>query len=194
MGGMGSGSIRKNTSPSEYFPLDMRLLKRHAKLAPGQRIPVQWLEDSRLSLRATVDIHDGYLAISFASSALQAHARSRSFTVSLARTTCFYGGSRHWFLCPNPGCRRRAAILYIKDDLACRKCRGFSYETQRIAVGSRAFARAQTLRLQLGGSPELHHPFPAKPRRMHEWTYTRRCIKILAAELRASKELLDQLP
>jgi hypothetical protein len=85
-------------------------------------------------------------------------------------------------------------ILYGDGNFVCRKCRGISYQIQRIAPSCRALARAQLLRAKLGASLDVSAPLPPKPKGMHSWTYTKLGIRVLVAERKAAAELLQALP
>lgn len=86
-------------------------------------------------------------------------------TIKVTRTSCNYGGTRPWFLCPRGGCGRRVAILYGGSDFGCRTCRRLTYPTQRIPPTSRSLDRAQRLRVRLGGSVDMTQPFPGEAKR-----------------------------
>ena len=92
--------------------------------------------------------------------------------VELAYTDQHLGGRRTWFLCPT--CDHSCALLYRRrGDLACRKCHGLAYESQRCSRSDRLTLRAQRIRRRLGGSGNLSKPFPERPRGMHRRTYAR---------------------
>ena len=84
---------------------------------------------------------------------------------SLAWTSCNFGGSRPWFLCP--GCDQRVAILYWDEEemtageLLCRRCLDLGYQSQREGLIARAKRRVEKARLRLapdGGRPKgMHH-------------------------------------
>lgn len=60
----------------------------------------------------------------------------RVFEVSLTTTQQGHGGLRRWFSCPD--CGRRCAVVYLRGGiLACRKCHGLVYASQRESHGSR---------------------------------------------------------
>lgn len=63
----------------------------------------------------------------------------------LDETTCHFGGSRSWLLCPTQGCGRRTQSLFIDEcgRIACRKCLGLLYESQ---YGGRAEKKLTRLR------------------------------------------------
>ena len=56
--------------------------------------------------------------------------------ISITTTPCFYGGVRHWFLCPavvdGVLCEDRASKLYLPPGgklFGCRQCYGLTYES-----------------------------------------------------------------
>jgi hypothetical protein len=101
-------------------------------------------------------------------------------------TPCHLGGSRAWFLCPSQkgrSCGRRAAILYLAIDVfCCRYCLNLKYLSQSESPRLRGVARAQKVRMRLGGTGNLTEPFPTKPPGMHWKTYQRLKAKALARE------------
>ena len=99
--------------------------------------------------------------------------RNMEYPVSITWTPCHYGGARAWFICPERGCGRRVAILYGGGVFACRQCYQLVYDSQRWTAHDRALAKAQRIRLQLGGSTSMFERFPRKPEGMHRKTYER---------------------
>lgn len=91
--------------------------------------------------------------------------------VLIERTSCNYGGTRPWFLCPL--CYGRAFKLYGGRRFLCRSCRGFAYTSQRESDMYRLLTRAQDIRIRLGGTGNTSAPFPPKPKGMHWRTYWR---------------------
>jgi hypothetical protein len=82
------------------------------------------------------------------------------------------GSCRPWFECPY--CRRRSALIYIGDeDIACRRCFGLAYASQREPVRQRGLMKAQKIRMRLGGNPSMVGKFPDRPKGMHWKTYHR---------------------
>lgn len=83
----------------------------------------------------------------------------------LAWTSCNFGGSRPWFVCP--GCDQRAAILYWDEEevpageLLCWRCLDLGYQSQREGPIERAKKRVEKARARLssdGGRPKgMHH-------------------------------------
>jgi hypothetical protein len=65
-------------------------------------------------------------------------------------------------------------VIYIGDeDIACRRCFGLAYASQREPVRQRGLMKAQNIRMKLGGSPSMIDRFPARPKGMHWKTYQR---------------------
>jgi hypothetical protein len=88
---------------------------------------------------------------------------------SLAWTSCNFGGSRPWFVCP--GCDRRAAILYEEEEemsgaVLCRHCLELGYQSQREGPIARAKRRVEKARARLG-------PDGSRPKGMHLATYSK---------------------
>jgi len=189
VGGTGSGRQSKNVLKSSFFRLKIGDLDLGEKLTIG----LERRRDSKVVSRAFISPKGSYLSIRL----LEWHADKKfsevEETVQVRWTACRFGGKRPWFVCPSTECGRRVTILYGNRGLACRKCRGFSYPSQRIPPESRALARAQDLRIRLGGSVDISQPIPPKPKGMHTWTYTSLCLRLLRAESEANAELSSWL-
>ena len=172
MGGPGSG--RRNGTPvtGSRVSIDVRKLQRRGLLKPGlvigakpvgeqQRLPPFQLrvgaEELTLTVRQCMGGDVG---------------GSRDYHVGLERTSCNFGGSRAWFLCP-AGCGRRVALLYFGDHgkLACRRCSKLNYRSQREAESDRALRRANEIRKKLGWPPGVVRGHGVKPKGMHWATY-----------------------
>jgi hypothetical protein len=55
--------------------------------------------------------------------------RDASLTIRIDHTSCNYGGSRPWFVCPV--CHHRAGVLYLRAGrFACRCCNRVAYVSQ----------------------------------------------------------------
>jgi hypothetical protein len=167
MGGSGSGRrwYRKATT-SNYHQLDVRDWRRAGWLGRPFFFCHWWKVEIGASTRSVPDVVLLY----------RRNEQSRQRIpdrVRLEWTPCNYGGSRPWFLCPQRGCGRRVAILYVGSTLACRHCRQLAYDSQQDSGFRRLVRRARAIRLKLGGSPSLMDPFPGKPNGMHWRTYRR---------------------
>jgi hypothetical protein len=104
--------------------------------------------------------------------------------VQLAKTSCHYGGSRFWFLCP--GCWRRVGKVYLPTGIyyrgvrmqqwRCRHCWGLTYEQRQIGRGGGAFGwlleqRADRLLDHSGITVE--QGYFRRPKRMRQVTFVR---------------------
>jgi hypothetical protein len=193
MGGMGSGRPCLNTLASDVRRLDLRSLQSAGALTPYARARWEWSSGEKIVATASTECTDQLLMLTYRTGAGTCWT-SRTLSLPLTWSACNFGGRRAWFRCPAPNCGRRVVILYGDDKFVCRKCRRISYESQRITPSERALARAQTLRVRFGASVDLSSPLAPKPKGMHSWTYTRRCIRIFAAERKAAEEVLRVLP
>jgi hypothetical protein len=85
--------------------------------------------------------------------------------ILLERTRCL-DAERTWFLCYK--CGRRCARLYVSSiDVACRKCAGLQFTSQRQRRATRLKTRANKIRWQLWSEGEKI----IRPRFMHQKTY-----------------------
>ena len=192
MGGIGSGRPKKNGLPTEFFRLDVRWLQRHKVLVPGCTRGLRLGRNGGYRAQLWTRFEPTRLVVDFDLGQDLFGARRSRFELRIKYTPCHYSGVRPWFVCPRETCRRRVAILYGREDFLCRRCRGVSYPIQRVPPRSRLLARAQMLRIRLGGTGDLTVPFPERPKGMHEWTYTRLAIRGVAAEDRLAKSFLEE--
>ena len=65
--------------------------------------------------------------------------------VEVTTTSCFFGGERHWFLCPL--CHKRVAALYLKGSFGCRDCHNLIYASQSVNRRSSYFPLIRFLEL-----------------------------------------------
>lgn len=109
--------------------------------------------------------------------------------VEVVWVPCRFGGCRPFFICPavvdGRACRRRVPRLYQGGRyFACRRCYGLVYTSQRQSATERALARAQRIRMRLGGSASIMEPFPPRRKWMRRAKYDRLFDAALDAELR----------
>ncbi|TAN10039.1 MAG: hypothetical protein EPN34_12400 [Burkholderiaceae bacterium] len=125
----------------------------------------RWPSGGEPTATATTSMHDGFMRFEYARGGKHA-----TEDVQIARTGCTYGGSRPWFRCPC--CRRRCAVLYVGERLACRECYRLRYPSQSEDAGTRVWDRKRKLAKRLGC--EAHEWDEAeKPRGMHWSTFER---------------------
>ncbi len=175
MGGMGSGrhSGSGKATTSEYRRIDVRNWARGGWLIPGRTFSVRWFSEGEEEASIAVRTEAERVILSYAHGECGENWQRKQYPVLLQWTECQYGGSRAWFLCPVRGCGRRVAILYGGTIFACRQCHHLVYQSQRQTLADRALARAQAIRVKLGGSACMADDFPPRPKGMHRRTYLR---------------------
>jgi hypothetical protein len=163
MGGFGSGrhSGAKKGRVEAHVALNLIELQRAGALAPGasgtlssgaeaQPTAAIAFRTSTADFTLTYHVADG------------ASERSIAERVQLARVAAGFGGTRHYFRCPGPGCGRRVVVLYLASGLIrCRRCHGLAYESQREDARRRAERRADKARARLRYG--LWRPFDVAP-------------------------------
>ena len=180
MGGFGSGRFKyghakKHTRKCPW--LDVRQL--HEKLRPGQAFPYSWTCNDRAAGAVDVTTDPTCIVLSYCYRDSRGELKRVDQTVGLEWSPCYYGGCRPWFLCPERTCGRRVAVVYCQgcpgSDLrfACRHCHNLAYASQGLPAHLRALRRAQAIRQRLGGTANMHEPFPGVPKGMHLRTYDR---------------------
>ena len=82
--------------------------------------------------------------------------------IKIEPSTCYFGGCRHWFHCPE--CGRRVTLLYLKKGLfRCRTCHDLTFTTCREQPVYGIVRRIQKLRASVGGDENVFSRFPPKP-------------------------------
>jgi hypothetical protein len=174
MGGYGSG-LASSSSPkahtSDLASLDIRWLTRHGYLTSTVERPVRWYVGDTEWCSILVRASGRHIRLRYQQNHHKDSFEQRSYTVSITRTTCHYGGDRPWFLCPAPGCSRRVAILYGGNMFACRRCHDLVYPSQRELLDIRLMRSADKLRSVLGWPLGIANPTGEKPKHMHWKTF-----------------------
>jgi hypothetical protein len=153
----------------DYLCLDVRNLRRTGRLSPGWHGSVTW--GSRATIKVEVDGDEPTAGLVLIYSYNEQPVRER---VPVSWTRCHFGGRRAWFHCPEPGCGRRRALLYLVGAwFRCRLCRGMSYRCQRERLADRRMRKAERIWRRIGcgfGGKGL----TTKPKGQHWRTYFRR--------------------
>lgn len=170
------------TATNRFRVLDVRWLQRQQYLEPGESI-TQYFHDRRIGPAVVrIDVRDGYLVLAYTVRIHGLEPYQIESLVPLNWSNCHFGGRRPWFVCPNPECRRRVAMLYGNGVFACRRCHDLAYECQKESGEDRALRRSNKIRCRLGWRPGTLNPpgfhvDPAwawhKPKGMHRSTYRR---------------------
>ena len=174
MGGWGSGK-RWNCKDTtdDYRQLDVRRMQRKGWLTPGNQSILTWssrgVEIGSIQERAELD----RIVVWYRHRSGDQPWESLEYPIRLEYTSCNYGGSRPWFICPALGCGRRVAILYLGRYLLCRHCCALAYESQRESPLFRALTRAQNLHIKMGGDGVVIDGPPFRRKGMHRRTFDR---------------------
>jgi hypothetical protein len=165
----------------EYLNLGVRWCKRRGYLRPGWSGILEWLR--RGERFASVTMSAGFDLVT-----LQYKGRrygewqDMHYHIAVEWTPCHLGGERAWFRCPARD--RRAAILYIGGNTACRQCRQLVYPSQREQPHGRALLKAQGIHEKLGGTGILGDRI-CKPKGMHWRTFSRHVERMREADCRS---------
>jgi len=149
--------------------LDVRQLQRAGALTPGWRGGWQWTRRSGKS-DIGIEASESFIRLRYTSTR-HGQRKEYDYTVHLSRSSCHYGGSRPWFICP--ACGRRVAILYGGAVYACRHCHQLAYESQRESAGDRAIRRADAIRRRLGWPAGFLNGLGDRPKHMRHTTFLR---------------------
>ena len=184
-----AGSGRRwysKATTSNYHQLDVRDWHRHGWLERSFFFCHWWKVEVAASKRSAPDVVWLYHRNEQA-------RQSIPDIVRLEWTPCHYGGSRPWFLCPERGCGRRVAVLYVRSTLACRHCRQLAYDSQQDSGWRRSINQARVARMKLGGSANLTEPLPDRPNGMHWRTYSRLYMRAARREQAFLADTLNML-
>jgi hypothetical protein len=157
--------------------IDVRRWHREGRLRVGQFFSWSWTRGGEPSGNINVRTEQDAVVLMFRSRTYgDAEWKSVEQRVPIAWTACHLGGRRPWFVCSvySSGryCGRRVALRYGAGELfACRRCYGLAYASQHEALHHRGLGKAQKIRMQLGGSPNMMEEFPDRPKGMHWRTY-----------------------
>jgi len=160
---------------SDYYALDIRLMTSPVlenDLKPGEEYTI-FSSDDRVNKILLAEIEEGKVIYKSGINTFAGVRIYASQEVMLANTPCHYGGTRTWFICPE--CSRRTIILYWgvtdhipdlrSERMACRKCHGLVYASERRDRGMGDLNRAAALYEKAGGK------HGEKPKYMRRNTY-----------------------
>ena len=112
------------------------------------------------------------------------HDRSQVFGIQWIPT--YFGKARAIIVCST--CRCGALRLFAHHGTyACRHCHRAQYLSQKQKTASRKRLAACKLRLELGGSPDIHELIPSRPKWTRRRTYQRIRHQIQALEAEAKQ-------
>ena len=180
MGGYGSGRrwnfCAKDTT-SDYRSIDIRRWHRDGLLRPGISYGWQWTRNGEKVASINVTTEPSQVSLIYSHRTNGGEWKHENYPVRLTWTSCNYGGSRPWFLCPAKGCGRRVAKLYGGGIFACRHCYQLAYASQREGGADRLFRKADKIRDRMGWESGILNGPGKKPKGMHWRTYKQCCAE-----------------
>ncbi len=129
-------------------------LLRDLKGQDFKSITIKWGKDgSNGSVGCDVSVFgsEPYVRFHYSSTDSTAGTKKKEdYKVSLTKTTCYYGNSRLWFLCPlfknGVPCERRVGVLYKGDNhFGCRHCYDLTYSSKNKGKTMKAHPEFQAL-------------------------------------------------
>lgn len=164
MGGFGSGRCVTRQKTDDCVSIDIRAWRREGVLGCELPLRILQLRSGNITVRVWVHIERQHCTLT-TSYHLDDGTRldDADRVICFDFTTCHYGQSRSWFLCPS--CGRRVAILYqsVDQHWSCRKCCRLLYPSQCEAPFERLRRRISKIDKLLDDGQ--------RPRNMHKRTY-----------------------
>lgn len=155
---------------TDFYPkVDVRLWAREGVLTPGYSGTRCWQRNGEIVHVIHVRTEFDQVVLSY--SHRNGEWQDEQGPVRIVRTLCHFGGSRPWFICPEPDCGRHVAILYGGSVFVCRHCYQLAYPSTRESPRYRATRRAAKLRARLGWEPGILNGGGPKPKWMRWHTF-----------------------
>jgi hypothetical protein len=173
-----------------YLALSVTDLNKSKHLSEGNQFQWAWLKKRLPLVTISLLVRNGSIIIT-GNTIITA-------TVRLTQTSCNFGGTRPWFICPNPMCKRRVEKLFlVKSIFRCRHCHKLTYMSCRVSrnhlmqllLHSRRIKR----RLFSKGLVDTESWFASRPKGMHSSTYLRLRKEFIRSETYLSRAFRFQV-
>ena len=176
MGGYGSGSWYRwggsKTTMESQKRIDIRWLKQQGYIHAGTMGNLSWSCRGEPTGSITYSMEEEGMLLNYRYRVNCGEWEPLEQRVLFDRTSCNYGGTRIWFLCPR--CGTRVAVLYGTGKLfLCRHCYDLTYGSQQEGEVDRLIRKQRNIRERLGASGALVDPIWRKPKGMHQKTFDR---------------------
>jgi len=161
MGGFGSGRHggAKKRRVEAHLALKLGELQRLGALAPDASGTLSWADASQAPVAFRTTATDFSLEYQVGHGASVRPIEER---VPLTCVAAGFGGTRRYFQCPRPGCRRSVMVLYLASGrFYCRRCHDLAYASQCEDVRRRARRHADKTRARL--RYRIWRPFELAP-------------------------------
>lgn len=187
MGGYGSGRLGWRPKAEQFRSLDVNRLRKAGVLKAGYYGGWQWTVDGEKVASISMRAETGRLILIYRIRSGGGDWEDVQEPITLAHTSCHYGGNRPWFQCPGvrngKWCGQRVGKLYgAIPYFVCRHCLRLAYSSQSEEPMHRHNRRANKIRMALGGEPGTGSLPPPKPKGMHWRTYWRKMDAIDTAD------------
>lgn len=153
--------------------LDVRQLVRTGRLLDGLDFGWSWSRNGTKLATIHLTVRPDQVLMHYSRRLQNGQWDNSVSDVRLERTPCHLGGERVWWLCPEPSCSRRVAVLYAGDRIACRHCHDLGYLCQGESAEGRAARQANKIRRKLGWPVGILNFPGGKPKGMHWKTFER---------------------
>lgn len=155
----------------QCLQLDIRKWRRLGLLANAAIPKSLTMRHGEVVFGVGIKAHADHVVVSISRYHILKRIQFEEHVIPLRWTSCYYGASRPWFICPIFGCGRRAAVLYLRDGLMCRCCAKLTYASQRELPHDRAYRRVGKVHARLGWISMQASSVSRKPRGMHQRTF-----------------------
>lgn len=170
MGGIGSGQYCRwnssTTKTEEVHRVDIRFLKKMGYLKPGTYGSLSWNCGGEPTGSIRFETKHDAIHLIYKHRRHGEDWQPKNERIVFDWTSCNYGGSRQWLICPH--CKKRVAVLYGLDSgFLCRHCYDLSYSSQSEHYLDRLMRKARKIRKRI----ENEDGYFEKPKGMHWKTY-----------------------
>ena len=149
----GAGRPRLRKKCEQMMAVDIRVLFRRGQLAPFQSFLLSWTCGGEPSGTVRAHTDEEAVTLTYSFSQFGKEFRGVRCRLALTHSTCHYGNTRPWFVCPD--CGRRCAIVYgisVHGMFACRVCQRLAYSIEAECEIGRLTHKLHKLEARLMGS------------------------------------------
>lgn len=149
----GAGRPAWKRKAEQSTALDVRLIARKGLLKVGSSFSWNWTTnygDKAGSVNIKVQDYPERMIVSYQWTPYGDEPREVQNTFTIDRTTCHFGNTRPWLICPQ--CGTRCAVVYFGargGRYACRQCVGITYHSQCEDLMGRAWRKQHKLEKHL---------------------------------------------
>ena len=187
MGGFGSGNRLQSgkATTDDMRAIDINYLQREGLLKAGYLNTLTWSRNGNPIASIKIFAEVDYVRLIYKCRINGDEWEDKDYRVTIERTSCHYGGSRAWFLCPC--CHKRVGKLYGGKVFACRHCHDLGYKSQREGELDLWARKVEKIRERLKWEAGILNGQGWKPKGMHWKTFDR----LVALHNQVEKPMLD---